>query len=346
MTSTVSVNLTPGDYRSLLHGCAELSDEGGWAVPVRLPQDPTVAPGLLAAARMPAGVRLELDTDAHELAWSVRTAAPQGARRSAAPFDVVVDERLVARRHIDGSGVVSTGDLGRGRKRVRIWLPQFGHVGLGHLWLSGGTEIGAVPRGVRWLAYGSSITHCTGADGPTETWPALVAAELGWSLHCLGFARECHLDPVIARVLRDSEADVISMCVGVNIHGAASFSRRTFAAALAGFLATVRDGHPRTPILLSTPIQAPAREEQPNAVGLTLSMVRKEIETTARLLRESGDHALHLLDGTRILGPDDASLLTDGVHPGPEGYRLMARRLAPQLATLRCQPPDGIEEPA
>jgi hypothetical protein len=297
--------------KDLLRGHAELAEEDGRFVARRLPSGP-LHPRLDDVARMPAGVRLEFETDARGFGWDVRIAGT-------GDVDVVVDDKLVSR-----SRTVHVDDLPAGRKHVRIWLPQSSHVSLGGLSLDGEPE--AVPEGPRWIAYGSSITQCRLAAGPSETWPALVATELGWSLRCLGFAGECHLDPVVARYIRDTEADVISLCVGVNIHGAASFSARSLGPALEGFVRTIRDGHPDTPILLTTPLHAPEREQQPNALGLTLADVRAEVANAA--------HGLPVVDGPSILGPADAGLLADGLHPDADGYRVIADRMRPHLAAL------------
>ena len=301
-------------YREFLRGHAELVTEDGRLVPRRLPAA-GLHPRLDDVARMPAGVRLEFETDARRLDWDVWIAGT-------GEVDVVVDNQLVSRSRTVGV------DLPAGRKRVRIWLPQSSHVSLGELGLDG--EMTPLPEGPRWIVYGSSITQCRLAAGPSETWPALVATALGWSVRCLGFAGECHLDPVVARHIRDTEADVISLCVGVNIHGAASFSARSLGPALEGFVHTIRDGHPDTPILLTTPLHAPERENQPNALGLTLADVRAEVAAAAA--------GLPVVPGPAILGPADAGLLADGLHPGAEGYRLIAERMRPHLAALLPDP--------
>jgi len=322
------IELDPREYWEFLSGHAELVEERGWVLPDRLLATPSIDPRLKIAARMAAGVRLEFETDATEFHWQVRADAPADSSRAPSPFDIVVDGNLHTRAAITGDGVVSTGELLPGNKKIRIWLPQYGHVRLGRLRLTGASEVTEIPRGPRWIAYGSSITHCTGADGPSETWPALVAAEHGLSLRSLGFAGECQLDPPVARFIRDAGAEVISLGVGVNIHGAASFSARTLRPALEGFVDTIREGHPDTPILLVTPTFAPEREQAPNAAGLTLAEVRAEVAAVG----ERDD--LHVVDGLTVLGPADAHLLVDKLHPGPDGYRLIARRLAPHVAAL------------
>ncbi|MEU4480534.1 SGNH/GDSL hydrolase family protein [Micromonospora sp. NPDC023966] len=331
------MDLAPDDSRLGLTAHAELLRQGGWLVPRRLPaagREPTIDPGLLESAGMPAGVRLEFTTDARALEWDVDVRLPKVPVRPLAPFDVVVDGRRVARRFIEGTGVVAVDGLPAGRKRVQIWLPQYGSSRLGRLRLRGASLVVPTPARSRWITYGSSITHCTGADGPSETWPGLIATANDWHLRCLGFAGECHLDPVVARYIRDTPADLISLCVGVNIHGASSFAARSLAPALVGFVQTIRDGHPRTPIVLITPIAAPERERATNAVGLSLGEIRQRVAAVAVGLRSAGDDDLHVLDGLTVLCMADGHLLPDGLHPNQDGFRLIAERLAPRLAGL------------
>ena len=105
-------------YRDFLRGHAEIVEDDGWLVPRRLPSVP-LHPHLDDVARMPAGVRLEFETDAPGFEWDVEIAG-------AGEVDVVVDGKLVSR-----SREVRVDDLPHGRKQVRIWLPQSSHVRLG-----------------------------------------------------------------------------------------------------------------------------------------------------------------------------------------------------------------------
>jgi lysophospholipase L1-like esterase len=146
------------------------------------------------------------------------------------------------------------------------------------------------------------------------------------------------LDSVAARIIRDVPADLISLCIGINIWGHASFGRRSFASAACGFIETIRDGHPDTPVVVMTPIASPARELLANAVGMTLSDYREELRTAVATMQDLGDANLHLIDGLDVLGVADLSLLTDGVHPSGEGYRLIADRVAPALGQLMGAP--------
>lgn len=275
---------------------------------------------------MPAGVRVAMRTDA-----ATFSVALEGDKDSC-PVDVLVDGELHARLPVGrGPGMVTT-DLPMGHTHVEAWMPQWGRTRVGIVRLAGHGFVEPVHRdGPRWVTYGSSITQGREADGPSETWPALVARRHGWRLTCLGFGGECHLDPVVARTIRDGPADLVSLCLGINVYGRASFGPRTFAPAVSRFVETVRDGHPAVPIVVVTPITAPDREDRRNAAGMTLAEVREQVDVAVRTLRRLGDADLHLIDGLWLLGKHDVGLLADGLHPSAEGHRFMADRVAPLL---------------
>jgi lysophospholipase L1-like esterase len=319
-------------------GAVSVEHRNGWSRAWRLPYDRIgLFPGgaLRARAAMPAGVRLVLGTDTRVLAG---LAAVQGVE---APLDAVVDGAIVASAPVgpDGRFVL---DLPPGDKRLEVWLPQFGTFRLMSLAVDDEARVWAAssrgpaePDGQpRLAAYGSSLTQCRQAASPARTWPALVARELGLDLTCLGFAGEAHLDPMVARVLRDLPADVVVACLGVNVYGAGSFSERSLLPALLGFLSTVRDGHPGVPVLVVSPLASPRREDRLGRAGLTLAQVRDQVADAVALLTAHGDPDLHLLDGRSVLGPDQAHLLGDGLHPGPEGYEHMASVIAPAVGEL------------
>jgi hypothetical protein len=320
------------DPRLACEGLVALRREGDWWQPWRLPPDridTAHAPTLERHARMAAGVRIGMRTDATSVAIAI-AANPDDEWMRTALLDIVVDGQLLHRLPI-ASGRVEA-DLPTGVKEVEIWLPQVGDVRYSDLLLAGHRLIEPVPRtGPRWITYGSSITHCSAADGPSETWPALVARRNDWNLTCLGFGGDCHLDPLVARTIRDAEADLISMCLGINIYGGNTFGRRTLASAVSGFIETVRDGHPQTPIVVITPIFAPDRERTANLVGMTLEEIREQVAAAVETLERLGDPRLVLIDGLEVLGAAEAHLLWDRLHPSADGYRWMADRLGPRL---------------
>jgi hypothetical protein len=289
---------------------------------------PPSTDGLANRAAMPAGVRAGWRTGSGTLILE-----GDGAD-DASPYDVLVDGALAHRlpaagsqRHVVRVAAPSADSL------VEVWLPHFGDFRLKTATFDGPGAAPAILSGARWLAYGSSITHCQQADGPTQTWPALAARSNGWRLSCLGLAGECQLDPVAADTIAQTPLDIISLCLGINSYNAATYSERTYAGAVYSFISTVRRAHPDVPIVVITPVLSLPREDRPNAVGWTLADYREATAVVVAELRHRGDTRLHCIDGTTVLTAKEAiDRLPDTLHPDNAGYALMAERLAPQLA--------------
>jgi hypothetical protein len=197
----------------------------------------------------------------------------------------------------------------------------------------------------RWLHHGSSISHGGNATLPTGTWPVRAAAALGVDVVNLGFGGNAMLDPLTAQAIAAADADVITVKIGINIVGADAMRRRTFVPALHGFLDRIREGHPEAPIVVISAIGCPALEHTPGplAVGadgriagtprsilpgdgtLTLE-VSRELVADVVADRSADDPALGFLDGRRLLAPEEADRLPDGLHPDDAGYALIAER--------------------
>lgn len=348
-------------------GVAGLEAVPGGVRPWRLPHDRIdLFPGddLQRSGRTPAGARIVLRTDSRTIALDLTVCTEE-----IKPVDVVVDGDEVTTLPLEpaspatGSGTrgsdpgpdrgapagrrqrVAVRGLGPTRKTVEIWLPHFGEAIWHSVEVDGSASVeGAWRERPRWITYGSSITQCRQAPTPSATWPALAAREAGLDLRCLGFGGQAKLDPMVARLIRDAPADVISLCFGINLHGQAF--ERLFLPSVLGFVATVRDGHPRVPILVMSPIFSPNREEAPgHAAGMTLVEIRAAVADGVRRLRESGDDNLHLVDGLDILGPSETRYLPDGLHPDGPGYALMASRIAPRLARVLAPAPAALPTP-
>ncbi|WP_217144548.1 SGNH/GDSL hydrolase family protein [Streptomyces sp. AC627_RSS907] len=350
---------------------AEITPAG--VMPRRLPawtkeqyQDPSV----YGVTVMPSGVRLVFRTDARELELEVLTSTGQldgdPRPRPTGVLELLVNGTLAGRRQapvgnvlrmagpgsvqrlVPGEpGTVRFTGLPAGMKDVELWLPQQTPTELVAL-RADGDVLPPLPDGRRrWVHHGSSISHCIEADGPTGTWPVVAASLGGAEVVNISQAGNALLDPYIARTIRDMPADLISLKVGINIVGLAVFRLRTFGPAVHGFLDTIRDGHPDTPLLLMSPVSCPALEETPGptttgpdgkitALGdpaevatgaLTLAVVRAELERIVTA-RQKRDPNLHYLDGRVLLGPEEAADLADGLHPTAPAYRRMGQRFA------------------
>lgn len=373
--------LTTPITASLLHGALELEPTGRGVLSHRLPgwaraQYPD--PQLLMVESQPSGVRLALRTDATVLELDVvptkrvYTGVPP---RPDGVYDLLVDGRLTAQASVRG-GATLTVDLATGitrhspgepvtlrfdglppsEKDVEVWLPHDETTEL----ITLRTDAPVAPQADRgrrtWVHHGSSISQGSNASHPTGIWPAVAAAAGGVDLVNLGFGGSALLDPFVARVVRDIPADLISLELGINLVNTDLLRRRALGPAVHGFLDTVRDGHPDTPMLVVSPLLSPGHEQTPGptaidpaamargdvqfvatgdpaevAAGkLTLEVVRDEL---AAVVAQRADPRLHLLDGRRLYGSGDvdAHPLPDGLHLDGATHRMVGERFA-QLA--------------
>ncbi|SFJ31696.1 GDSL-type esterase/lipase family protein [Amycolatopsis sacchari] len=364
----------------LVRGALELERTERGLLPHRLPAwaRAQYTDGQLAMAEaQPSGVRLvfrtratavELDTVPTKRVYLGAPPRPEGV------YDLLVDGRLTRQGSVHGgntvrvdlatgaveseqgpAGTLHFGQLPEGVKDVEIWLPHNETTELVALRTDAPVE--PVPsRGQRvWLHHGSSISHGSDAASPSTTWPALAAAAGDVSLVNLGFGGSALLDPFTARTMRDTPADLISVKIGINLVNSDALRLRAFIPAVHGFLDTIRDGHPDTPLLVVSPIHCPIHEDTPGpgafdfeamragklrfratgdpaerAAGkLTLRVIRDEL---ARIVaqRAAADPNLHYLDGCELYGEADFAEhpLPDELHPDAATHRLMGERFA------------------
>ncbi|WP_371478613.1 GDSL-type esterase/lipase family protein [Kitasatospora sp. NBC_00315] len=376
LTSAITTAITT-EGPVAVRGALDLERTPDGLQPHRLPpaaraQFPDEYIGMVEA--QPCGVRLafrtasatvELEARPTRIVWSDGSRGPDGV------YDLLVDGRPVRRAGVVGGGDVMAVDadgrtrttpgpagrarftgLGEAMKDVEIWLPHAERTELIALHTDAPVHSPAPAAGPVWLHHGSSISHCTEADGPTDTWPAVAAARTGVQLVNLGLGGNALLDPFTARAIRDTPADLISLKLGINLVNTDAFRLRAFGPAVHGFLDTVRDGHPDTPLLVVSPILCPAVEDSPGptvadpdsptlrfvtlgtpadlATGrLSLNVIRRELSAIVAS-RARHDRHLHYLDGRELYGLRDfAELpLPDGLHPDTAGYRLMGERFA------------------
>lgn len=327
----IPASLSPSTDSPFWRGAVSWVAENDWFQPWRvLPDraDRAHAPALLNVAQMAAGIRVQLRTDASAVVLPISY-----AYESDAYLDVMVDGDLHARLDVTTGERQMRVSLPEGMHDVQIWLPQAGRTRVGALQLRGATTAEPLAQGPRWTTYGSSITQCSAAYGPSQTWPALVSASLGWDLTCLGYSGQCHVDPIAARTIAAVPADIITLCLGINIHNAATFNERSFAPHVSGFIEQVRAAHPRIPVVVMTPIASPERETTPNTAGLTLAFIRQALVDIVTTL-QTYDADLHLVDGRENLGAHEAHLLPDGLHPDGQGYELMGQRIGAVLRSI------------
>lgn len=361
----------------MVRGALDVEHTDLGLLPHRLPASARAQlpdPQLLMAESQPSGVRLvfrssasvvELETRPTKVVYRGAPARPDGI------YELVVDDQVVARGSVphgnvltidlqDGSSTTTAGPTGTvrfdhlpdGDKVMQIWLPHTETTELVALHTDAPVEAAPETGLPVWLHHGSSISHGSIATHPTGTWPAVAASRAGVELVNLGLGGSALLDPFTARAIQDTHADVISVKIGINIVNTDLMRLRAFVPAVHGFLDTIRDGHPDTPLLVVSPIWCPIHEDTPGpsapnlaggrvrfvAMGdaadvpagkLTLRVIRDQLEQIVSR-RSVHDPHLHHLDGTELYGETDAAdlPLPDDLHPDAATHLLIGRRFA------------------
>ena len=324
------MQLKPDAPQLTWQGSVSLQKTEDWMMPWRTPHPRHVLfpEPLLERSAMPAGVRISFQSNTTRVSGNI---VPQN---ETGILDLCCDSQVVASLDLTEKESFSFEDLSDAEKLIELWLPQFGQFQLRSLEIDDGATLEAfTDTRPRWITYGSSITQCRTAASPTQTWPAIVARESGLNLTCLGYGGQCHLDAMVARMIRDLPADYISMCLGINIQGASSLGPRTFRPAIIGAVQIVREKHPDIPLVLMSPICSPPREATPNAVGFHLKGMREEVQAAAEALRTYGDKQIYYVDGLSVFGADYVHLLPDDLHPDAEGYRVMGKNFVTEVAS-------------
>src|SRR6476469_6264200 len=373
-TRWVDTPITAG----LLRGALDLERTTHGVLPHRLPAwaREQLPDGQLAMAEaQPAGVRLAFRTRATAIELDVlptKMASVGAPPRPDGVYDLHVDGRIAGRASA-GSGKVLTIDMATGaadirpgevatlrftglspdEKEVAIWLPH--HETTELVALRTDAPVQPAPERDRpvWLHHGSSISHGSDAASPSTTWPALAASRGGVELVNLGFGGSALLDPFNARAMRDTPADLISVKIGINLVNTDLMRLRGFGPAVHGFLDTIREGHPTTPLLVVSSILCPIHEHTPGpaapdltrlsagelsftATGdpsdptrLTLTLIREELSRLIAL-RAENDPNLHYLNGRELYGEADLAELPlpDQLHPDAATHRLIGERFA------------------
>lgn len=364
------------DLRDLVHGALELERTDRGLRPHRLPEwarAQTDDPQLRLVEAQPAGVRVAMRTAATRLELEVlptKRAYAGVPPRPDGTYEVLVDGQLVDELTVPGGNVLTvdmmTGShtfepgepttlvvgLPAGEKDVEVWLPHDEETEL--VDLRADAPVQPLPSsGPRWVHHGSSISHGSNATRPTGTWPVVAARLAGLDLVNLGLGGSALLDPFVARTIRDLPADRISIKLGINLVNADLLRRRALGPAVHGWLDTIRDGHPETPIRLVSPIHCGIHESVPGPTGvdmsgvaegrvgfvaegdpaavarggLTLEVVR---EVLAEVVERRADPHLAYVDGLSLYGPDDEARmpLPDNLHPDAASHRLIGERFA------------------
>jgi hypothetical protein len=367
--------------RDFIHGAVDLERTPAGLLPHRLPawaraQCPDAQ--LMMAESQPSGVRLVFQTMATAVELAV---LPTKRAYNALPprpdgvYDLFVDGRLAHQGSVQGGRVLhidmATGasSLADGEaqtlrfsglpaegKIVELWLPHDEVTELVSLRSDAALFPVAASGKRRWVHHGSSISQGSNTTHPSGTWPAVAAMRAGLDLLNLGYGGNALLDPFVARTIRDLPADLISVKIGINLVNKDLMRLRAFGPAVHGFLDTIREGHPDTPLLVVSPVFCPIHEAMPGpstydlealAEGrlsfkagggadevrqgkLTLGVIREQLRAIVEQRAAGGDATIRYVDGLELYGPNDNLRLPlpDELHPDAASHRLIGERFA------------------
>jgi hypothetical protein len=368
------------DPRVEIRGAAWLDENAAGVLPHRLPawartQFPDDFMAMVES--QPSGVRLRFRTAATAVQLDVaalRVAVhpqPPGAPQ---PYDVLVDGVPGPQGVASAAGVVELEPLGGTvverpgppgvvplvlggdgsvERDIEIWLPPGETTRL--VALTADAPVSA-PRPIdapRWVHHGSSISHGAGAESALGAWPMVAARAAGLDLVNLGFSGNAVLDPFVARAIRDQPADVITLKLGINVVNHDAMRLRAVTPAVHGFLDTIRDGHPTTPLVVVSPLLCPLVETTPGPTSLdpadptvfrttghpsegalSLTVIRAALRSVVEV---RGDDALTYVDGLSLYGWSDWDDLPmrDLMHPDADAHRLIGSRFAAVLGPLQ-----------
>lgn len=301
----------------------------------RLPEEaagrlPDAVQGLM---RYPAGGRIRFASDTSQLCLrvdapnvrSMGNMSPLGCRG----FDVYVDGQYWSSAPVaeTGSHVLTFfGGAERALREITVYLPSFQEVRVEAVGLDADAEVRPPHAFIRPLPvvyYGSSIAQGGCACRPGMSYEAILGRRLGLDFVNLGFSGAGKAEPEVVQFVTQTDACCYVFDLGK------SFGRQP-AEVYGAMLDAVRSGHPNVPLVCITPIFS-TRESYDAAYADLSDHVRDAVRGAVRERSEAGDSRLRLVEGSDLLGPDDADAFHEGVHPTDLGFMRIAERLEPLL---------------
>ena len=340
----------PDDTRLQWLNVAAWEQEGEAFRPARVPRDwrDRFPERTAQTAMAPAGVVLQIATDARKIALRIDVDPPRPRPAGAPPrpeiaaataFDVYRNNEFL--RSVDTSGesgaqeITLYENLPDGSGEIAVLFPHSLSFVVQGVGFSGGAEFSPPERSARprVLFHGDSITQGTGTTHGRNTYSWVTCEEMGCEPINLGFGGSAWGDQVVAEYIASrNDWDVLLVAYGTNTYRRAHENPEQFAQTYDTFLTTIRAEHPDAPILCITPlwrIQDTTNEK--NEAGYTHQQYREGV-TQVVLRRQSSDSNLHLLEGKALLSEN--LFTADQVHPNDQGAAKMAEAITDALRPL------------
>ena len=184
-----------------------------------------------------------------------------------------------------------------------------------------------------YLAIGNSLSHGEGQLNASETFPWILALEMGWELVNLSIGGTT-IEPKIVtmNVSPERRVDVATVEWGYNDWWSQNFTLEESAPRFAETLRALRAAQPKAKIYVITPfatetVRGDASERDGEAKdGSTLADWRAMMRHAVEAMRSEGDASVFCIEGDQVSTVDDLDH-RDGVHFTPAGARTVAGRL-------------------
>lgn len=281
--------------------------------------------------RMSAGITLEFDTDATDLAlvWQIVGGYPANTTDRGSSLDVYVDGVLMHQHVITcewNEEQETHFALREGKKRVVVMLPHTYIFALKDIVVNDGASFAPVAlRAKKMLMMGDSITQGIGA----------TYASTGYAMQTglMMTEYEC-LNQSIAAIRFESEwlendgftPDVITVALGTNDWSGWK-DRAEYDERAGRFMARMNEVYPGVPVLYLSPVKRCRGEEDREEMY-------REAELRDVLTRLCAAYPqMQVVDGWKLM-PHVPSAFSDGLHPNDYGMTLYANGVVKALREL------------
>ena len=329
-----------GDARMERNGLPWFQENHGEWIRLPLRIKDQVRPEVWSLAQDPTGGRIRFRTDSNLIAIRLEYSGPPGMSNMHSFGQTGVDLYLdgfyrgsaVANKDSKAGKIaehvyLNLKEAPRKQREVVLYLSLYAPVKVVAVGLDKQATIArptpfAVAKPV--VFYGTSITQGGCASRSGMSYQAILGRLLNIDHVNLGFSGNGLGEPEMARAVAEIDASMFVFDFAQNNRTVVSLTQY-----YEPFLNTVREKHPKTPILVITPI-GNSRE--------TLSATKTELEGMRELIRgiaakhiTAGDENLQIVEGTDLLGFDRMDGVVDGTHPNDLGFQWMAEGLAPRI---------------
>ena len=282
-------------------------------------------------AQCPAGGRIRFSTDSEHV--GIHATAPDNTvmnhitRIGQSGFDVYADGYFMGSVSPDEHGAISAEWRVGATKKMRnieISMPLYKPVTIESVGIDEGAAIKdpkpyKLPKPI--VYYGTSITQGGCASTPGTSYQSFISRWLDLDFVNLGFSGNGWGEPELAAIVSEIDA----CCYVIDFWG--NVPADQYGARLPGFVGPIRENHPETPIVVTSPLFY----AQDANDGSNHDRQRKDAEAFVKDHQNQGDKRIYFADGHKMISREQTFGTVDGAHPTSLGFYFIAKGLTPVL---------------